>query len=81
MTQAQLLADWLGGFSSFLAGCGRFWVAYYFSSYGCKLFAFCLTCLFVLVNLVPALTEQFLWKYNHAFSQGQLLYGYILPIF
>ena len=52
----------------------------YFSSYGCQLFSFCLTCLLFLVNLVPALTEHFLWKYNHAFSQGQLLCGYILPI-
>ena len=74
MTLAQLTL-------AFLAGCGRFWMAYYFSSYGCELFAFCLTCLFVLVNLVLALTEQFLWKYNHAFSQVQLLCGYILPIF
>ena len=71
----------LVGFGWFLAGCGRFWVAFYFSSYGCKLIAFSLTCLFVLVNLVPALTEQLLWKYNHDFSQSQLPSGYILPIF
>ena len=44
------------------------------------IFFFCLTCLLFLVNLVPALTEHFLWKYNHAFSQCQLLCGYILPI-
>ena len=30
-------------------------MAYYFSSYGCQLFAFCLRCLFILVNLAPAL--------------------------
>ena len=35
-----------------------------------QLFAFCLTVLFVLVRLVPALIEQFLW----------LLCGYILPV-
>ena len=54
----------LGGISWFLAGCGGFWVAYYFSSYGCQLYIytyifFCLTCLLFLVNLVPALTEHF----------------------
>ena len=39
-----------------------------------------MTVLFVLLRLVPALIEQFLWKHNHAFSQDRLLCGYFLPI-
>ena len=56
------------------------WFAVLVVTIATELFAFCLTVMFVLVRLVPAVIEQLLWKHNHAFSQDQFLCGYILVV-
>ena len=82
MTISSAIASWLrlvpGGFWLVVNSFG--WFAVLVVTIATQLIAFCLTVLFVLVRLVPALIEQFLWKHNHAFSQDQLLCGFILPV-
>ena len=56
-----------------MVGNGSGWFAVLVVMVANELFTFCLTVLLVLVSLVPALTEQFLWKHNHDFSQDHLL--------
>ena len=82
ITIPSAIASWIrvipGGF--WLVGNSFGWFAVLVVIIATQPFAFCLTVLFALVRLVPALIEQFLWKDDHAFSQDQLLCGYILPI-
>ena len=82
ITIPSAIASWLrvvpGGF--WLVGNSFGWFTVLVVTIATQLFAFCLTVLFALVRLVPALIEQSLWKHDHAFSQDQLLCGYILPI-
>ena len=72
VTIPSTIASWLwmvpGGF--WLVENSFGWFAVLVVTIVTQLFAFCLTVLFVLVRLVPALIEQFLW----------LLCGYILPV-
>ena len=82
ITIPSAIASWFrvvpGGF--WLVGNSFGWFTVLVVTIATQLFAFCLTVLFALVRLVPALIEQSLWKHDHAFSQDQLLCGYILPI-
>ena len=72
ITISSAIASWLrlvpGGFWLVVNSFG--WFAVLVVTIATQLIAFCLTVLFVLVRLVPALIEQFLW----------LLCGYILPV-
>ena len=72
ITISSAIASWLrlvpGGFWLVVNSFGSF--AVLVVTIATQLIAFCLTVLFVLVRLVPALIEQFLW----------LLCGYILPV-
>ena len=72
ITISSAIASWLrlvpGGF--WLVVNSFSWFAVLVVTTATQLIAFCLTVLFVLVRLVPALIEQFLW----------VLCGYILPV-